>query len=188
MRWPVFAIFAFVFVVLQLSLRNAMTLHSMGGISPDIVGCMAAYVALFAHRHAALWACWLLGIAMDLAPQERAVNYYLIGEHALGYVFGALAILQLRTMVFRRRAMTAGFMTLVFLAGASIVAVFIMSVRSWYTPETFLHGGAFGELLRRLAIALYSGVVGIAVGWLLNVTIPLWGFQSGATRRVRAMA
>lgn len=181
MRWPVFVIFAFAVLAMQLSLRNVFTLQSLSGVSPDFVACLCVFVSLFAHRSSALWSCWILGLLMDLAPPER--SYYIVGEHALGYVFGGLVILQLRTMVFRRRAVTIGFLTFVFVLAASMVAVFLLSVRSWYTPETFQSGGALGELARRFGIALYSGLLAIPTGWFLGATISLWGFQSGIPRR-----
>jgi len=180
-RWPVFAIVAFGFVVVQLSLRNVLTLQSLKQISPDLVACLAVFIALFANRTSALWACWMLGVAMDLAPSDDDPSYVLIGPHALGYVFGGLLVVQLRTMVFRRRAITIGFLTLVFLLATSILAVFLLAVRSWYpgAPEY----PAMAELWRRVLIAVYSGVLAIPVGALLNGTMGLWGFQSNAARR-----
>lgn len=181
MRWPVFAIFAFVLVVMQLSLRNVLTLQSLKQISPDLVACLAVFVCLFAHRTSALWACWALGVAMDLAPTDDDPSYFLIGPHALGYVFGGFLVLQIRTMVFRRKAITIGFMTVVFLLAASILAVFLLAVRSWY-PEAQGYP-ALSEFWRRVLIAVYSGVMAIPLGMLLNSTMTLWGFQSNVSRR-----
>lgn len=183
MRWAVFAIFAFLVVVVQLSVRNVLMLHSVGDISPDIVACLVVFVSLFGHRSSALWACWILGWALDLAPGENT-GPHVIGPHALGYVFAGYVILQLRTMVFRRRAVTFGFLTFVAVVAAGVVAVAVLTIRSWYPDSAgALPHGALGELLRRFAIALYSGLVGIPVGWFLGATLPLWGFQSGLPRR-----
>jgi len=181
MRWPVFAIFAFIVMVLQLSLRNVLTLQSLRQISPDLVACLAVFIALFAHRGAALWACWFLGLMMDLAPTDGDPGYFLIGPHALGYVFGGFLVLQLRTMVFRRRAVTLAFLTLVFLVAASVVTVFMLSMRSWYPGGDGFF--ALSEFWRRLLIAGYSAALAIPLGALLNSTMALWGFQSNAARR-----
>lgn len=183
MRWSVFAIAAFIVIVLQLSVREALTLHSIGSISPDLVACVATFIALFASRSSALWACWMLGLIMDLAPSAGAVEWHLIGPNALGYTFGGYLVLQLRTMVFRRRAITTGFLTFAFLLGIAVVATFLLTIRSWYLPDTPLYHSPLGEFWQRFKIALYSGVVAIPFGWLLQLTIAMWGFTGGASRR-----
>ena len=90
-------------------------------------------------------------------------------------------VLNLRGMVFRRRALTVGFLTLVMLLSASVVMVFIMAARSWY-PDAAPYQ-AMPDLGRNLLIAVYSAIVAIPVGAALNLTYSLWGFQSGLPRR-----
>jgi len=181
MRWPVFAVFAFLAVAVQLSLRSVLTLYSVRGVSPDLVACLAVFIALFAQRSSALWACWILGLLLDLAPPDQPRGYHLLGPHALGYVVGGYFVLLLRTMVFRRRALTVGFLTLIFAGVTSLVIVMLLAVRSWYPGEPTY--GALSDLGLRWLAALYTGVVAIAVGWALGATLPLWGFQSGMPRR-----
>lgn len=185
MRWPVFAIAAFIVIALQLSLRDVlMTLRSVGSISPDLVACLATFIAMFAARTSALWACWILGLLMDLAPPAGKMSWHLVGPHALGYVFGGYLVLQLRTMVFRRRAISTGFLTFLFLLASGIVATVLLTIRHWYLPEeTPLHGSPLGELWLRCKIAVYSGLVAIPFGWLLQITIVLWNFHGGPGRR-----
>lgn len=183
MKWPVFAIFAFLAVVVQLSLRSTLTLHSIGGISPNLVGCLAVFVALFASRLSALWACWLLGLALDLAPQARYAPVHLIGPNALGFVFGCYIVLELRSMVFRRRALTIGLLTLLFLGASSMVAASILTIRGWYPGESMPLGGPLNELLQRWGVAVYSALIAVPLGWLLARTVSLWGFHSSAPRR-----
>ncbi|MCI0631045.1 MAG: hypothetical protein L0Y44_10385 [Phycisphaerales bacterium] len=188
MKWSVFALFAFAFIVLQLSMRSVLTVQSAGSIAPDLIAALAAFITVFAHRVSALWACWLLGLAMDLSPGQQSANFHLLGPQALGYLFGGYVVLQLRTMVFRQRALTLGFLTFVCALSAGVVSMAILAVRSWYPGEPSLTSGAITEMAQRLGGAVYSGVAGIAVGWLLSFTIPLWGFHSGMWRRVRAEA
>src|SRR5690606_3649579 len=88
MRWSVFTAFAFVLIVVQVSVRNVFTLEQLRGLSPDLVACLVVFVSLFAHRSSVLWACWILGMLMDLAPSDRGLEYHLLGPHALGYVAG----------------------------------------------------------------------------------------------------
>ena len=47
MRWPVFAIFAFVFLAIELSLREVLALRSLGSISPSFV----AVLVVFSREH-----------------------------------------------------------------------------------------------------------------------------------------
>jgi rod shape-determining protein MreD len=183
MRWPVFAMFAFGALVVQLSVRSVLTLNSAGGISPDLVACLLVFVALFAHRTSVMWACWMMGLLIDLAPPEQDLSYRIIGQHALGYVFGGYVILTLRTMVFRQRALTLGFLTFVMLLAASIVGVAMLALRSQLYNDALLPGGALRELWQRILIALYSGVIGMPVGWALLNSLSLWGFQTGSQRR-----
>ena len=178
-----FAIAAFIVIVAQLSLRDTLTLHSVGEIKPDFVACLAVFIALFAERFAALWACWILGLLMDLAPSAGDMPWHLIGPNALGYVFGGYLVLQLRTMVFRRRAVTAGFVTFLFLLAAGLLATFLLMIRSWYIPDTPLYAGPVAEFWRCIKTALYTGVIGVPFGWLLQLTIVPWGFTRGAARR-----
>jgi rod shape-determining protein MreD len=182
-RWPIFAVFAFAALVLQLSARNALTLYSLWGISPDVVAALVVFVALFAPRTGALWAAWGLGLLVDLSPQDHAGGYYVVGPHALGYTAGAYLVLQLRTMVFRRRALTVGFLTSLALVAASLVAVMLLSIRSFYAGDGAMGYGPMSDLGQRCMIAMYSGLVAVPLGWLLGYTMPLWGFQPAAGRR-----
>lgn len=183
MRWPVFIVAAFVMIVLQVSVREVLTLRSIGSISPDFVACLATFIAMFAARNAALWACWILGLLMDLAPSAGKMPWHLIGPYALGYVFGGYLVLQLRAMVFRRRAISTGFLTFLFLLATGVIATFLLTVRHWYLADTPLYHSPLGEFWLRFKIALYSGLVAIPVGWLLQITIVLWNFHGGAGRR-----
>jgi rod shape-determining protein MreD len=183
MRWPVFAIFALVLLVAQLSLRSVLTINSAGGVSPDLIACLVVFIALFAHRSSVMWSCWLLGLLVDLAPGGQDLGYRIIGLNALGYVFGGFVVLQLRTMVFRRRAITLGFLAFVCLLAASVVSVALLALRAPVFGEPLLPNGALRELWHRIVIATYSGLVAIPFGWVLLNTLSLWGFQAGTPRR-----
>jgi rod shape-determining protein MreD len=182
MRWPVFALFAYLFLVLEVSLRNVLIL---GPIGPSFVIVLVVFISLFAPRMTALWACWILGLLADLCtPLMQGADLVgpLIGPHALGYVFGGYLILQLRAMLFRRRALTLAVMTAICLIAASLVVVFIYAVHGWYPGEELawadLH--PVGELLRRLGVALYSGLLALVIGPVLVWTAPAWAFRTGS--------
>ncbi len=131
----------------------------------------------------------MIGLLLDLSIEyitggNRVV--YLVGPYALGLLAGCWLVLRGRTMVFRRRALTMGVMTLITLlaAQAIIVMLLLLRSRSWY-PGGAIHwpDTALGiELLRRILIAVYSGIAAVPCGWLLVRTLPLWGFQTGVHR------
>ncbi|MCZ6836492.1 MAG: hypothetical protein O7G85_12015, partial [Planctomycetota bacterium] len=160
------------------------------GISPSFMACLAVYVAMFAPRLTALWSCWLMGFLLDLStpftPGDGG-SFYLVGPYTLGYVFSAYMIIQLRPMVFRQRALTVGFFTLLSLLVVALISVAIFVVRSWYDTDPMVYptsAGAGGELFRRFGIALYSALIAIPLGWILLATLPYWGFPTTAHRRI----
>lgn len=195
MRWAVFAAMAFVTFAAELSLRPVLMLHTFGGISPSFIACLAVFIAMFAPRLTALWSCWALGLLLDLSTPFAAASgiaggggsFYLIGPYALGYTFGAYLIIQLRPMVFRQRAVTIGFMTLLSLSSVALIAVAVFVIRSWYASDPGIYptgSSAAGELFRRFGIALYTALIAIPLGWLLLATLPYWGFPTTTHRRV----
>ncbi len=189
MRWGIFAIFALLVLSLDAGLSDVLRIESLWDIRPNLCGVLAVFVALSAPRIAALWGCFVIGLLLDLSIEyttggNRGV--YLVGPYALGLLAGGWLVLRGRTMVFRRRALTIGVMTVValLLAQAIIMMLLVIRSRSWY-PGGPIHwpDNAVGiELLRRVLIAVYSGVAAVPGGWLLVRTLPLWGFQTGVHR------
>ncbi len=189
MRWAAFVGVSFLTFAAELSLRPVLMLHALGGISPSFVACLAVFIAMFAPRMTALWSCWLLGLLLDLStpfvPQDGG-SFYLIGPYALGYAFGAYLIIQLRPMVFRQRAFSVSFLTLLCLVAVAIISVTIFVVRSWYASDAVIYPSSFSasdELFHRFGIAVYSAVLALPLGWLLLSTLPYWGFSTTTHRR-----
>jgi rod shape-determining protein MreD len=181
-------IVAVVTLVLELSVRGAMTLHALGGISPSIAGSVVVFIALLAPRSTALWAAWLLGLLMDLCapPPDFTPHAHLVGPYALGYPAACVLVLAVRTTVFRRRVLTIVFLTALSMVLVGLVAVALYTVHSWYPTEIQLRERfqPMGELGRRLGIALVSGLLAFPLGWLLLSTSRIWGFaQTGPGRR-----
>jgi len=111
---------------------------------------------------------------------------WLVGPYALGLLAGGWLVVRGRTIVFRRRALTIGVMTLGCLLVAQVIIVVLLMLRSrgWY-PGGPVHWTDLSlgiEVLRRILIALYSGLFGVPAGWLLVRTLPLWGFQTSVHR------
>ena len=191
MRWGIFGIFALLALSIDAGLSDLLRIESLWEIRPNFCGVLAVFVALSAPRVTALWGCFVIGLLLDLSIEyttggNRGV--YLVGPYALGLLAGGWLVLRGRTIVFRRRALTFGVMTLISLLAAHtiIVILLVLRSRSWY-PGGPIHwpDNAVGiELLRRILIAVYSGIVAVPCGWLLVRTLPLWGFQTGVHRTV----
>ena len=129
------------------------------------------------------------GMAIDLTSQHSVGGnrvVYLVGPHTLGFLAAGWMVVRGRTMVFRRRPLTIGVMTLGCVLIAQVIILVVLVVRSaeWY-PGGVIHwtDTTLGiEVLRRTLIAVYSGLFAIPAGWLLVRTIPLWGFQAVSHR------
>ncbi len=187
MRALIFAIVAFLCLGLDVSLSGVLALGSDTRITPTFLGVLAVFIALFASRSAALWGCWTIGVLMDLGlplgdPGGGPVR--LIGPHALGFVAAGFMLLQLRTMVFRRRALTLAVLTFAAMAMVFLVAISLYTVRGWLPGGDEVWAGfqPLDELLRRFFMALYTAGLAFPVGYLLVRTIPVWGFQTKTNR------
>jgi len=187
MKWSIFAVALLAALVLEVSLRQLLHFR---GMSPSIMACLIVFVSLFATRAAALWACWSAGMLMDIVSPvawSDQGTFVLLGPNALGYTLAGFMVLQIRAMVFRRRALTVGALTAASIVLASLFVIGLSIVRSWYTEPTLsaylTHSTAVGELGHRLGIALYSGMVALPIGWLLQATVPVWGFEVVGPRR-----
>ncbi len=191
MRWGIFAIFTLLALSIDAGLSDLLRIESLWEIRPNFCGVLAVFVALSAPRITALRACFVIGLLVDLSIEHTTgVNrgVYLVGPYALGLLAGGWLVLRGRTMVFRRRALTIGVMTVMSLlvAQAIIVMLLVVRSRSWYPggPIHWPDTAVGNELLRRILIAVYSGIVALPGGWLLVRTLPLWGFQTSVHRTV----
>ena len=186
MRWLVFLIAALLATALDLGLSGAMTLRTMGFLTPSFAAILVAYIALLGRADHVLWGAWVVGMLADLSPgsAEGPQQVFIIGPHALGYVLAAWILLTVRSMVFRQRIMTLCVCTVICGSCAGIATVVVGLVRYWL-PFT---GGAvvpfgLGDLGHEIGDAIYSGLLAIPVGWLLFQTMPLWRFDYGVGRR-----
>ncbi len=189
MRWAVFLIFAVIGIVFDAGFGDVFRVEGLWNIRPSLCAVLVVFVALSAPRTLALWACFVLGLLVDLSSQHTAGGnriVYLVGPHTLGFLAAGWMVVRGRTMVFRRRPLTIGVMTLgcVLVAQAIVLTVMVLRSGGWY-PGGVIHwtDTTLGvEVLRRVLIAVYSALFAIPAGWLLVRTIPLWGFQAVSHR------
>ncbi len=189
MRWVVFLIFALIGVAIDGGLLDVLRIESLWDVRPSFCAVLAVFIALSAPRLTALWGCFALGLLLDLSTPYTADGnrmVWLVGPYALGLLAGGWLVVRGRTIVFRRRALTIGVMTLGCLLVAQVIIVVLLMLRSrgWY-PGGPVHWTDLSlgiEVLRRILIALYSGLFGVPAGWLLVRTLPLWGMQTSVHR------
>jgi hypothetical protein len=72
-------------------------------------------------------------------------------------------------------------MTVLCVVASSIVVVFLYTVHSAYPGEDLYWSDMRprAELIRRLGIAIYSGLIALPLGRLLVWTYPVWAFKGG---------
>jgi cell shape-determining protein MreD len=178
----VFLIVLLLTLALEMSLKRVFVFNDFANVAPSFVIVLLVYLALLAPRMQVMWAALLMGVLLDLSDPLQAPGgeiVYLIGPHAIGSVFAAFLIVQMRVVVFRQRLITMiVFVLLAFLA-ANVIRVLLLGVRGWFGEALVWGGGSVGgELLRVLLVAVYSCVLAVPIGWLLLKSTPMWAFQS----------
>lgn len=181
MRWPIFAIFAYVALALNQSVNLLLHIPTWwGDVSPDFVLILAAFIGLWASPNAVLWGCFLLGLFVDLNPHtgtDEASLQIIVGPAALGYLFGGYAMIQFRGLLHRDSPLAIGVLTfgsgifiyLVIMAVLVLHGLIQQPLPGWDPP---------GQLVYRFFMLLYSAVVALPVAWLLVRSQWLWGFDA----------
>ncbi|MDP7008853.1 MAG: hypothetical protein QGI78_04700 [Phycisphaerales bacterium] len=168
------------------SFGGALTLRSMGSITPLAMPCLVVFVALFAPSEMAYIVSLLLGVLVDLSPGhgELSNGAHLIGPNTLGFFVSTIFILKIRNIVFRRKVFTVVILTASCVVVTDAVEVMILLVRSLlpWTPSLAGSGGIAG-LAKMLATAIYSGLFAVLLGWCLLSTIGMWRFATPTGRR-----
>lgn len=186
MNWVVIAIMGWVALGLDTGLAGALELgHS--GISPSFVVVLAVYVGLAAPPIQAVWTCLLLGLVVDLiSPMSlhtpAGARATIVGPYALGFVLMGQFLLAMRSMLMRQNPLT---MALMAFAGFMIVHVFVSAaytLRGFYDPIMW---DLSAQLIRRLAVAAYTGVIAFPLALVLVPLAPMLGMQFGQPKHAR---
>jgi cell shape-determining protein MreD len=185
-KWSVFILATLVALPMDAAF---MPVFAVGGAVPSLAGMLAAFVSLHALRRSAWWGCFLLGLLVDLSSPQLVAGelLFLPGPNALGFALGSAAVTLLRGVLLRRSMLTVAAMTFVLLLAASLVWVFLWSVRGiWPDGAVPFVGGATAELGKRLGWCLWSMALALPVGWALNRSHAWWGFPGVGPRRYAA--
>lgn len=183
MRWSVYIVVVLVAAAFDASFGSVL---SIGEIRGQLLPAVAVFALLSAPRRLGVRAAMVAGLVADLlAPVVLPSQEILVvpGPRILGYALGALAVLQLRSLLYRQNPLAGAAATLAFSLLAAIAFVFLWSMRA-----NLFDGGApwwpasgASEVWQRLFGAVGDGLVAIPALWLLEKTRPLWGFVA-ATR------
>jgi len=185
MNWLVFAVFGCVALMAQVGLKPIwlIELSAVGDLSPSVLLVLLVYIGLHAPTWPVMWAALAMGLAAEVTatPMPDAV---LLGPRTLGFLAGAYAILQLRSMVFRESLLA--FLVLVLIVGlfVELVTVALLTARGipWPLGEPIPGWSAADELVHRFLELLYTAGLAIPLGLLLFRTRRAWGF-TGKTDR-----
>jgi len=185
MRWTVFAIAAWITLGLEWGLRDALQLGEVN-IAPSFALILIVFVSLWARHAAALGACLIVGLVVDLLFQMRTEDGFpvvVVGPHALGFMLAGYTVLTLRALMFKRNIVSLAFLVVLTGVLAQILATFLLAVRASY--DVVLFPDPLAEMGQRIASALYSGVVAIVFGGALNMIRPVFGFEADTRRGFR---
>ncbi len=179
MNWLVFVITSYLFLLLQMGLKPLLGIPDAYGASPNFLLILAVFVGLSAQTKTVAWGMLTLGILANLIPGPE-VSGTILGPVALGYLAGAFAILQLRTLVFRESVISLAIM--VFFVGIIIQLVTVMLYTGRGLPlflnEPIPNWSAIDELFQRFWELLYSAVAAVPLGIILMQLQPSFKFTA----------
>ncbi|MDZ4753988.1 MAG: hypothetical protein SGJ11_05770 [Phycisphaerae bacterium] len=184
MTWPTFLILLVVAVVLDSSFAPVFAIE---GVQPDFTPALVVFVAMYAARPTTMWAAFVGGLLVDLTTPalfEGLRPYQLIGPTILGYVFGAMVVIPLRTIVVRKNPLAFGFLVVLFAIAAMLVTTSIHSARGWYAgtlpPWMEEEQTALRWMWHGTLEAVASGVLAILLAWPLQRMLGAFGFSGAA--------
>jgi hypothetical protein len=180
MRWSVYAIAVLFAAALDASVGG---LFSVGELRGQFLPAVVVFALLSAPRRLGVRIALLGGLVADLlSPVVLPTQEVLIvpGPRALGFALGAIAVIQLRSLLYRQNPLAGAAATFVFSLLAAVTFVFVFSIRT-----QFLDGGApwwpgsgAGEVWRRFLGAIGDALLALPVLWLLGKTRLLWAFTT----------
>ena len=178
MNRVVFALVAWVFVGLEWGLRDSLQIGTLN-IAPSFVLILATMVALWATPSAAIGSAVVLGLALDVlyqVPHDRGEDVVVLGPHALGLMLGAVVVLNVRTLVYRKNTLTLAVVCVLSGMFAASVVTAALSIRALYDPIRI--DRPLAELGQRFASAAVTFVLALPVGFVLTRARRIFGFAS----------
>ena len=180
MNWLIFAILTYVFLLMQVGLTALLGIPDAQGVTPDFLLIFAVYIGMQAPGRYVGWAMLAIGLCANLLPGPVA-DGPILGPEALGYLAGAFAVLQLRTLVFRESMISLA--SMVFVVGVFIQLVIVALYTARGLPfllgQPIPHWSASDELFERFQVLLYSAIAAVPIGMVLLRLNPVMNFNPG---------
>ena len=172
MHWVRFSVILFLLTVLQSTVAPFVAVHT---IRPDFMVIFAVYCALCARTHDALFACWIIGLLIDLAGLSYSDRAN-VGFHALALGLAGLVIVKTRNLTFREGMASHLFYTF-------LTTFLLTTVLGWHM--LYGHGAwnRFGEyVMVALYTAAYTSILAPYGHWFLKQLRGILGI--GPTHRM----
>ncbi len=181
MRWSVFLIFAYASLLLEVGLSDVLEYRDTGA-SPGFLLILAVFIGMSAPPITAAWSLLILGVLADLTRHYLIGSdqvVWLIGPAALGYLVGAMVVVQMRVMMYRNSIVALAIMVLIVGSFAHLVAIALVTARGlpWIPCDPVSGWNAADELVRAFRQVVYSVIVAIPAGALLLRLAPMWAFE-----------
>ncbi len=183
MNWLIFSLVAWVLLGFELGMRRALELGNTS-IAPSFVFSLLVLVALAATPVTIYSAAFFLGLLVDLLNPVVLANgneAVLLGPYTLGYLLAAQLMLLSRGMLMRRNPLTFGLLAGLGFAVVQVMVLSYLTIRGWFSEPVAMAAGS--ELLRRLASAFYSGLLGMVLALALLPLASYFGFANLQSRR-----
>jgi rod shape-determining protein MreD len=177
MRWITFLILVFFMLPLQMAHVGALPSGPRGDVfSPAIefLPLLAIFYALFAGEAQAPLAALVCGAAYDMGNKDY------VGTNMIPLALACLALVQVRTALFRERALTHALTTLFVLLIFAVLATVFRRVLG--APLAGLSMEAHGKYLA--VNAAYTAAWAPGAFWLLLRLEKLLGFPGRGGRRI----
>ena len=184
MRWSVFLFFVYLFLAVETGLDKLLAYSE---VSPSFLLILGVFVGLSAPTMTVVWSMLILGLLTDLTHGHTMADdrvLWLIGPATLGYLCGALVILQLRALVVRESAIALGVMVFVVGVFIYLVVVAMLTLRGlpWPTASPIADWSAADELAHGFFKLIYSAILALPLSLALTKTEPLLALLPGKSR------
>ncbi len=178
MNWIVFAITVWLLTGMDVGLAPAFQLGTLP-IVPSFLFVLLGFIGLWARWMTLATAALIIGAIMDLyhqVPTTDGADVVVLGPFALGCLLGAQAIHGSRGLMFRQSTVTLALLVFMGASIAHATAYGLLSIRALY-DNLVMHSVAT-EIGTRIGSALYTALLALPAGWLLQRLSPMFSFRS----------
>lgn len=182
MRWSAYLIALWFVLSMHYGLRDAFQLGTLD-VAPIFPLVLIVYISLWAPTATALAASLLAGVAMDLLelyPSPQTDPIVILGPWALGCLLGSYTTITMRSLVYRRNALSTAALTAVVGGLCALLITVVLIVRAQYDDAVAVDRPG-QELIHRIGSALYSAASAFVIAPVLEFLRPVFAFE-GTTR------